>query len=186
MPHNKFELQLSSSTILTRNYLEQEQPTHPEHLSSTPVCSGACVIRSRLVFCKSLFVFLFWPLYPVLLRFTDSDYSFGIFKLFWLCVVKGKAKRFAGSEGIGIMYPSGATYLSADCCFSELALLKSIACWSNTERISSSLHRKLTCSHHDRTEQLNYNYTLTELFTLWQNLHAYVKISYKLYLYTLQ
>ena len=31
--------------------------------------------------------------------------------------------------------------LSADCCFSELALYNS-ACWSSTKRISSSSHRK--------------------------------------------
>jgi len=30
-----------------------------------------------------------------------------------------------GWLGIGIMCPSGATCLSADCCFSELALYKS-------------------------------------------------------------
>jgi hypothetical protein len=36
---------------------------------------------------------------------------------------------------------SGATCLSADCCFSELALLKSnSACWSRTKRTSSSSH----------------------------------------------
>ena len=37
------------------------------------------------MFCRSLFVllyFFFWPLCSVFLRYTDSDYPFGIFKLF--------------------------------------------------------------------------------------------------------
>jgi hypothetical protein len=56
-------------------------------------------------------LFLLAIMLSVLLRYTDSDYPFGIFKLFshnhaWL--------------GIRIMCPSGATCLPADCCFSEL------------------------------------------------------------------
>jgi len=51
-----------------------------------PVFSGVRVTRSLVVcvmFCKSLFVlFLFVIVLSVLLRFTDSDYHFGIFKLF--------------------------------------------------------------------------------------------------------
>ena len=38
------------------------------------------------MFCRSLFVLLyfwFWPLSWFLLRFTDSDFPFGIFKLFY-------------------------------------------------------------------------------------------------------
>ena len=43
--------------------------------------------------------------------------------------------------GIRIMFPSEATCPSAECCFSELALLKSnSACWSSTKRSSSSSH----------------------------------------------
>jgi hypothetical protein len=43
------------------------------------------------------------------------------------------------------MFPSGATCLPVDCCFSELALWKSSpACWSITKRTSSSSHWKLT------------------------------------------
>jgi len=50
------------------------------------------------------------------------------------------------------MCPSRATCLPEDC-FSEPALLKSnSACWSETKRISSSFHWKLTCSRHDMAE----------------------------------
>jgi hypothetical protein len=51
--------------------------------------------------------------------------------------------------------------LSADCCFSELALLKShSAFWSRTKRISSSSHWKLTCSRLDIAEKLlSWHYT---------------------------
>jgi hypothetical protein len=38
-----------------------------------------------VMFCRSLFFllyFFFWPLRCLLLRYTDSDYPFGIFKLF--------------------------------------------------------------------------------------------------------
>ena len=46
-----------------------------------------------------------------------KDYKIGI------CCIKETAK--IGWLGIRIMCPSGATCLSADCCFSELALQKS-------------------------------------------------------------
>jgi hypothetical protein len=50
-----------------------------------------------------------------------------------------------GRLGIWIMCPSGATCLSADWCFSGLALWKSNwACWSGTKQISLSSHWKLT------------------------------------------
>jgi hypothetical protein len=50
-----------------------------------------------------------------------------------------RRKSNAGWLGIRIMCPSGATCLPADCCFSELALLKyNSACWSRTKRNSSS------------------------------------------------
>ena len=50
--------------------------------------------------------------------------------------------------------PRGATCLSADCCFSEQALLKSnSACLSRTRRTTSSSHGKLTYSRHDISEQ---------------------------------
>ena len=45
-----------------------------------------------------------------------------------------------GWLGIKIMCPYGATCLSTDCCFSELALLKSsTACWSSMDLIIISL-----------------------------------------------
>jgi len=38
------------------------------------------------------------------------------------------------------MFPSGATYLPTDCCFSELALLKSNSvCWCSTKQTFSSV-----------------------------------------------
>ena len=62
--------------------MEQELLALPEHISSFPDFSGARVARSLtfyVVFYRSLFV----PLAIVLsvLRFIDSDYPFGIFKL---------------------------------------------------------------------------------------------------------
>jgi hypothetical protein len=53
------------------------------------------------------------------------------------------------------MCPSGAACLSANCCFSDLALCKSnSACWSRTKQTSSSFHWHLACSRHDIAEQL--------------------------------
>ena len=66
----------------------QELHTLPENLSSPVVFCGVRVARSLVfcvVFCRSLFVilyFLFWPLCCLFFFDTDSDYSFGIFKLF--------------------------------------------------------------------------------------------------------
>jgi hypothetical protein len=59
-----------------------------EHLSSPAFFSGVRVTRSLVlydcVFCRSLFVlFLLAIVLSVLLRYTDSDYLFGIFKLFF-------------------------------------------------------------------------------------------------------
>ena len=57
--------------------------TLPKHLSSPPVFSGVCFTRSLVLcvmFCRSLFVlFLLAIMLSVHLRFTDSDYHFGIF-----------------------------------------------------------------------------------------------------------
>ena len=71
--------------------VEKELFTLPEHLSSSPSFSGVRATRSLLlcvVFCSSLFVlsyfFLLTIVLSVLLRYTDSDYPFGIFKLFLL------------------------------------------------------------------------------------------------------
>ena len=74
-------------TRLTRrvSLVKQELPTLPEHLSCAPFFSGVPVTRSFILcvmFCRSLFVlFLLAIMLSVLLRFTDSDYLFGIFKL---------------------------------------------------------------------------------------------------------
>ena len=68
--------------------MEQELLTVPEHMSSPspPVFSGFRVTPSFVLcvmFCKSLFVlFLLVIVLSALLRFTDSDYPFDIFKLF--------------------------------------------------------------------------------------------------------
>jgi hypothetical protein len=97
-------------TRITRRVplVEQELHTRPEHLSSPPVFSGVRVTRSLVLyvcfvvvvvvwefyvrltywgfFCRSLFVLLYFFLLAivlsVLLRYTDSDCPFGIFKLF--------------------------------------------------------------------------------------------------------
>jgi len=69
--------------------VEKELPTLPEHLSSPPVLCGVHVTRS-LVFSvcfvdRCLFFctfFLFAIVLAVLRRSTDSDYPFGVFKLF--------------------------------------------------------------------------------------------------------
>ena len=65
--------------------MEQELLTLPEHLSPPPVFNGIRVHRP-LVFCvmlcRSLFVLFHFAIVMSFLRFTDSDYSFGIFKLF--------------------------------------------------------------------------------------------------------
>ena len=66
--------------------VEQELPTLPEHLSSPPVFSGVRVTRSlALCVCFAdrcpFVLFLLVIVLSVLLRFTDSDYPFGIFKV---------------------------------------------------------------------------------------------------------
>ena len=69
--------------------VEQELLTFPDHLSSPPgfQWSSCCSIFSFMcMFCRSFFV-LFRLAIVFFLRFTDSDYRFGIFKLFlqgWL------------------------------------------------------------------------------------------------------
>jgi hypothetical protein len=80
-----------STTRLTRrvSLVEEELITLPEHLSSPPVCSGVRVSRSLVLCacfverCLSFCIFFFLVIVlSVLLRYTDSDYLFGIFKLF--------------------------------------------------------------------------------------------------------
>jgi hypothetical protein len=77
--------------------VEQELPTLPEHLSSPPVFSGVCVTWSlvlRVCFvdhCLSFCNFSFGHWLSVL-RYTNSDYPIGIFKLFCRqCLFKNQA-----------------------------------------------------------------------------------------------
>ena len=69
--------------------VDQVLLTLPEHLSSPPGFqwgSHYSIFSFICMFCRSLFapvvLFLLAIVLPVLLRFTDSDYPFGIFKLF--------------------------------------------------------------------------------------------------------
>ena len=77
-------------TRLTRRVplVEQQLLTHPEHLSSPSVFSRVRVTRSLVlcvcfVHCNLLFVLFLLVIVLSVLRFTDSDYPFGIFKLFF-------------------------------------------------------------------------------------------------------
>jgi hypothetical protein len=67
--------------------VEKELHTLPERLNSPPVFSGVRVTQSfvlYVIFCRALFVlFLLAIVLFVLLRFTDSNYPFYIFKLFF-------------------------------------------------------------------------------------------------------
>ena len=65
--------------------VEQELLALPEHMSSPPVCSGVRVTRSLVlceVVCRSLLVLLHFAVVLSVFRFTDSDYPFGVAKLF--------------------------------------------------------------------------------------------------------
>ena len=78
--------------VLIRKHtlVEQELSTLPEHLRSPPVFSGVRVTRA-LVLCACLSFCLCFPLaivLSVLLRITDSDYPFGIVKLFLASFLK--------------------------------------------------------------------------------------------------
>jgi hypothetical protein len=68
--------------------VEQKLLTLPEHLSSPPVFSGVHVTRSLVLFvcfvdrCLSFCIFSFGHCVVCSSSISDSDYSFGIFKLF--------------------------------------------------------------------------------------------------------
>ena len=70
--------------------VEQELLTLPKHLSSPSIFSGVCVTRSLFyvyvlqIVVWHLVLFLLSIVLSVLLRLTDSDYPFGIFKLFFI------------------------------------------------------------------------------------------------------
>jgi hypothetical protein len=91
-------------TRLTRQVplVEQELLTLPEHLSPPPVFSGVRVTRSLVLyvcFVDLVFPFVLFLLaivLSVLLRYTDSDCPFGIFKLF----------LNIGSQGLKLLRPS--------------------------------------------------------------------------------
>ena len=66
----------------------------------------------------------------------NKDYAISI-----CCFFVAKRTALRKRTKTRIMCPSEATGLSADCCFSELALCKSTQeCWYSTKRTSSSSH----------------------------------------------
>jgi hypothetical protein len=85
--NNLYLLNDQSSHTFTKNQLLL---ILPEQIKSPPVLSGVRVTRSLVLcvcFVDRYFSFCSFPLaivLSVLLRFTDSDYPFGIFKLFLL------------------------------------------------------------------------------------------------------
>ena len=71
--------------IIKMSLEEQELLTLPEDLSSPPDFSGVCVARSLVVcvcFVDRCLTFCTFSFDHCVLRYTDSDYHFGIFKLF--------------------------------------------------------------------------------------------------------
>jgi hypothetical protein len=88
--------------------VEQKLFIFPEHLSSPPLFywrSCYSTFSFMCMICRSLFVFLyffFWPL-CCLFRFTDSNYPFGIFKLFFSLSVTIR-------QGVCIRYTSLCTF----------------------------------------------------------------------------
>jgi hypothetical protein len=82
----KVIIEFVNTVILRVPLVEQELLTLMEHMSSPLVYSGVRVARSLVfcvMFCRSLFIhFLLAIVLSALLRFTTSDYPFGIFKLF--------------------------------------------------------------------------------------------------------
>ena len=72
--------------------MEQKQPTLPEHTNQLPLFRVVRVVRSLVfwvVSCRSLFVlFLLAIVLSLLLRFTDSDYPFGISKLYLKIIIR--------------------------------------------------------------------------------------------------
>ena len=88
--------------------VEQELLTLPEHLSSFTFQWGTCysIFSFMCMFCKQLFVpFLLAIVLPVL-RFTNSDYPFGIFKLF---------RSQLDEIRISIFYCIGSTIIMFNC-----------------------------------------------------------------------
>ena len=90
--------------------VEQELLTLLVHLSSSPVYSGVRVTRSLVlcvIFCRSLFLLLLFLLAILLsvLRYMDSDYPFGIFKLFLLNITILGFEILTNQKVIETLYP---------------------------------------------------------------------------------
>ena len=79
-----FKVDYCFSIMSYDGLVEKELLTPPEHMSSLPVCSGVHITRSLILcvcfvdLCLSFFSLAI--VLSILLPFTDSDYSFGIFK----------------------------------------------------------------------------------------------------------
>jgi hypothetical protein len=103
----------------------------------------------------------FLPIYRPCLSSYYATFQIKDIWLHWLQAFIGKQtfsspplvqRHHLGGKWVNVLHWHS---LSADCCFSELALCKSnSACWSSTKRTSSSSHWKLTCSRHDIAEKL--------------------------------
>ena len=75
--------------------------TLPEHLRTSPVFSGVCLVQSLVfcvVFCRSLF-FLVAVALSVLLPFVVSSYTFGIFNLYLL--ISRKKQNITVNKNLG-------------------------------------------------------------------------------------
>ena len=85
-PHSRLITGFVTRLIRRVPLVEQALFTLPKHLNSTTVFSVVRVTRSLVffcMFCRSLFVlFLLAIVLSVLLRYTNSDCPFGVFKLF--------------------------------------------------------------------------------------------------------
>jgi hypothetical protein len=85
-PHSRFITGFVTRLTLRVSLVDQELLTLPEHMSSPSIFSGVRVTRSLVWYvcfvdrCLSFCTFSF--VLSVLLRYTDSDCPFGIFKLF--------------------------------------------------------------------------------------------------------
>ena len=81
-PHSQFV------TVLVTRLTRRMPLVLPKHLSSPPVSSGVHATRSLVLYvcfvdrCLSFCTFPLAIVSSVLLRYMDSDYPFGIFKLF--------------------------------------------------------------------------------------------------------
>ena len=87
-PHSWFITEFVATLTRRVSLVEQKLHTILEHMSSAPVFSGVRVTWSFILYlCFDIVVrpfvlFLLTILLSVLFRYTDSDYPFGIFKLF--------------------------------------------------------------------------------------------------------